>query len=29
MSSKDLPFVSGIHTARIMTVIDDRDPNRK
>lgn len=29
MVSKDLPFVSGIHIARMTTVNDDKDPNRK
>lgn len=29
IASKDLPLVSGIHSARMTTVNDDKDPNRK
>jgi len=29
MVSKDFPLVSGIHIARMITVNDDKDPNRK
>lgn len=29
IASKDLPLVSGIHTARMIVVVSDKDPKRK